>query len=121
MTLNVAFPFAPDPYGRTRRAEANEHIRDLIEQVLFTAPGERVNRPDFGSGLLGLVFGPNGPEIAAATQIAARGSLVRWLSELIDVQDVVAESDESRLSVTVRYIVRKTQQAHLATFQRPRP
>jgi uncharacterized protein len=121
MTLNVGFPFGPDAYGRTRGVDASDHYRDLVEQVLFTAPGERVNRPDFGSGLLGLVFGPNGPEMAAAAQLAARGALVRWLSDLIEVQDVTAESEESRLTVTVRYLVRGTQQPQVATFQRGSP
>jgi uncharacterized protein len=118
VTLNVAFPFTSDAYGRTMRAGADDHIRDLIEQVLFTAPGERVNRPDFGSGLLGLVFGPNGPQVAAAAQMAAQASLVRWLGDLIDVQGVDAESVESQLTVTVRYVVRRSQVAQVATFQR---
>ena len=121
MTLNVAFPFQPDAYGRAMRAADGEHIRDLIEQVLFTSPGERVNRPDFGSGLLTLVFGPNGPQVAAAAQMAAQASLVRWLGDLIDVQGVDAESVESRLTVIVRYVVRKSQQAQVATFQRSLP
>ena len=41
----------------------DDHIRDLIEQVLFTSPGERVMRPDFGAGLLALVFEPNSVEL----------------------------------------------------------
>lgn len=120
MTTNVAFPFGPDAYGRTMRAGTEGHIRDLVEQVLFTAPGERVNRPDFGSGLLTLVFAPNGAEMAAAAQMAAQASLVRWLGDVIEVQSVDASSVEAQLTVTVRYVIRKTQQAQTATFQRGR-
>lgn len=120
MTTNVGFPYAPDAFGRTMRRDTDAHIRDLVEQVLFTAPGERVNRPDFGSGLLTLLFGPNGPEVAAAAQLAAQAALVRWLGDLIEVQSVDAESAEAQLTVTVRYVVRKTQQAQVATFQRGR-
>src|SRR5271165_734476 len=56
---NIAFPFRIDGRGRTALVDDNSHIRDLIEQLLFTNPGERVNRPTFGSGLLALVFQPN--------------------------------------------------------------
>ena len=121
MTLDIAFPFAPDAYGRTMRVGAEEHIRDLVEQVLFTAPGERVNRPDFGSGLLTLVFAPNGTQLAAAAQMAAQAALVRWLGDLIDIRGIDAESSESQLTVTVRYVIRSSQQAQVATFQRSRP
>ena len=55
--MNLDFPYHFDSHGRTAAIDYDAHIRDLIEQVLFTAPGERVNRPDFGSGLLRLVFG----------------------------------------------------------------
>ena len=66
----------------------DDHLRDLIEQVLFTSPGERVMRPDFGSGLLGLVFEPGGTELAATTQHLVQGALQRELGHLISVEAV---------------------------------
>ena len=78
--------------------------------MLFTAPGERVNRPDFGCGLLRLVFAPNSDELAAATQFLVQGSLQQWLGDLIEVNDVQVESDDARLLVEVQYTVRRTQQ-----------
>ena len=78
-----------------RRPTSDDHIRDLIEQVLFTAPGERVNRPNFGSGLLQLVFAPNSDELAAATQFLVQGALQQWLGDLIQVEGV--ERRERRL------------------------
>ena len=74
--MNTVFPYQFDARGRTAEADDERHIRDLIEQLLFTAPGERVNRPTFGSGLLQLVFAPNSPELAAATTLFARASFV---------------------------------------------
>jgi len=121
MSTNVAFPFEPDAYGRTTRVGIDRHVRDLIELVLFTSPGERVNRPDFGSGLLQLLFDPNGSAMAAAAQMSAQASLARWLGDLIEVQALDVESVEERLTITVRYLIRKSRQAQVATFTRGRP
>ena len=114
--MNVDFPVHFDPRGRTADVEVDGHIRDLIEQVLFTSPGERVNRPTFGSGLMQLVFAPNSGELAAATQFLVHGALQQWLGELIEVGDVQVESEESTLRVTVQYTVRRTQQPQVARF-----
>lgn len=119
--MNVDFPYRIDPRGRTADIADDPHVRDLIEQVLWTAPGERVNRPTFGSGLLGLVFEPNADALAAATEHTVQGALQQWLGELIVVQAVDVRSDEGRLEVTVRYILRRTQEAHVATFTRESP
>ena len=69
-----------------RRDRDDEHIRDLIEQVLFTAPGRARQPPDFGSGLLQLVFAPNSDELAATTQFLVQGALQQWLGDLIEVE-----------------------------------
>ena len=117
--MNIDFPYRFDGRGRTAETDDNEHIRDLIEQVLFTAPGERVNRPSFGSGLLRLVFAPNSDELAAATQFLVQGSLQQWLGDLIEVNDVQVVSDDATLAVTVVYTVRRTQEPQTAQFTRP--
>ena len=83
LTMQLDFPYRIDARGRTAETDDDAHMRDLIEQVLFTAPGERVNRPTFGSGLLALVFEPNGEALAAATEHAVQGALQLWLGELI--------------------------------------
>ena len=116
--MNVDFPYHFDALGRTADPEGDNHIRDLIEAVLFTAPGERVNRPTFGSGLMQLVFAPNSDELAAATQFLVQGALQQWLGDLIVVDDVRAESEDSRLQVTVVYTVRRTQEQRVAQFTR---
>jgi Bacteriophage baseplate protein W len=114
----VDFPYGIDMRGRTGPTSEEEHIRDLVEQVLFTAPGERVNRPTFGSGLLQLVFAPNSDALAAATQLTVQAALQEWLGDLIEVQDVTIEAVDSSLSTTVVYAIRRTQQPQSATFTR---
>jgi uncharacterized protein len=90
----------------------------MIEQLLFTSPGERVNRPEFGSGLMQLVFGPNSPELAAALQVTARAALERWLGDVIDVVEFEAVSDAAALRVSVQYVVRRTGATGQTTIER---
>jgi phage baseplate assembly protein W len=113
--MNVCFPYQFDGRGRTQDP-LDEYVRQLVEQVLFTSPGERVNLPDFGSGLLQLVFGPNSAEMAAATQFTVQGALQKWLSAYIKVQSVVASAEESKLTVTVAYAPLSTGITQVQTF-----
>lgn len=114
----VDYPFHFDGRGRTANTSQDDHIRDLIEQVLFTTPGERVNRPTFGSGVLKLVFEPNSATLGAATQLAVQGALQQWLGDLILVEAVQVESQDATVQVTVQYVVRRTQQRNVAQFRR---
>lgn len=114
--MNVAFPYQFDLTGRTAQAADNQHIRDLIEQVLFTAPGERVNRPDFGCGLLQLVFAPNSAELATASQFLVQGALQQQLGDIIILNNVTVSANDSSLTVTVQYTVRSTQQQQVVEF-----
>lgn len=116
--MELDYPLHFDARGRAAHTASDEHIRDLIEQVLFTSPGERVNRPDFGSGLLQLVFAPNSDELAAATQFVVQSALQHWLGDLIAVESVTVESVESTLRVTVQYLIRRTQTRQVAEFAR---
>jgi len=102
--MHLSYPYRVDGRGRSATAADHERLRQLIEQVLFTAPGERVNRPDFGTGLGQLVFGPNSPELAAAVEFTVQGALQKWLGDLIRVEDVSVESVEAELRVTVTYV-----------------
>lgn len=112
----VDFPLHINPEGRTATTSEEDHVRDLIEQVLFTSPGERVNRPTFGSGLLQLAFAPNSDALAAATQVTVQGNLQLWLADRIHVQNVDVAHEESTLRVTVHYLLRLTQQSRVAEF-----
>lgn len=106
--MNIDFPFHFDNLGRTAAADEADHIRDMIEEFLFTSPGERVNHPDFGSGLLGMVFEPNCPELATALQFTIQAGLQRWLGDLIEVRKLEVTSHDSSLTVEIVYILRRT-------------
>jgi phage baseplate assembly protein W len=114
--MNIDFPFHFDTRGRTAGTDDDDHIRDMIEEFLFTSAGERVNRPDFGSGLLQMVFAPNSPELASALQFTIQSGLQRWLGDLIDVRQLEVSAQDSTLTVVVTYIVRRTQQVQTQTF-----
>jgi hypothetical protein len=116
--MQIDYPFHFDAHGRTAQTSDDDHIRDLIEQVLFTSPGERVNRPTFGTGLMQLVFAPNSDELATATQFLVQGALQQWLGDLIQIEDVQVASQDSTLTVTVQYRVRRNQQRQTAQFSR---
>ena len=116
--MDVKFPLQFDNSGRTSESAYEDHIREMIEQILFTAPGERVNRPDFGSGLLQLVFQPNSSELATTTQFLVQGALQQWLGDLIVVNAVEVENYDSTLQVTVKYTIRRNQQNQVAQFVR---
>jgi uncharacterized protein len=100
----VDHPFHFDAKGRTATTDADDHVRDMIFQVLFTNPGERVNRPDFGCGLLQLVFMPNSDALATSTQFMVQGSLQRWLADVIQVEQVLVTNEEERLVVDVAFV-----------------
>jgi phage baseplate assembly protein W len=118
MKTDINFPFRFNERGRTAEAGTDKHIRDMIEQVLFTAPGERVNRPTFGCGLRQLVFQPNSQELATATQFLVQGALQQWLGDLIQVDLVTVESSDSTLNVTVQYLVLRTRERQVSQFSR---
>ena len=116
------FPFAVSAAGRVEPApDGDAVLRSRVLQVLFTAPGERVNRPTFGSGVMQLVFAPNNDALAAATQLTVQGALQQWLGDLIVVEAVEAENDGATLRVLVQYTVRQTQQRRVAQFTREVP
>lgn len=116
--MHIDYPFRVDVRGRTADTTDTDHVRDLVEQVLFTAPGERVNRPTFGSGMLRLVFDTNGPELATATEFLVQSSLQQWLGDVVEVQAVEVASEESTLRVAVRYRIRTATQPSVAVFTR---
>lgn len=113
------YPYHFDGRGRTATTATADHIRDLIEQVLLTSPGERVMRPDFGAGLLTAVFEPNSATLAATTQFLVQSGLQQHLSGLIAVTAVDVENIDATLQVTVRYVVLSEGTPQQATFVVP--
>lgn len=117
--MNTAYPFRINGHGRTATAGDADHVRDLIEQLLFTSPGERVNRPDLGSGLMQMVHMPNSPELAATLQFTLQAALQRWLGDLIELQALDVSSINSELHIIVMYILRRTGESQTAQFIQP--
>lgn len=116
--INIAFPLAFDGTGRTALADRDAHIRQMIEQLLFTEPGERVMRPTFGCALLQLVFAPNSSTAAAAVQATVQASLQQWLGDVIRVDSLEVDSVDATLTVNVAYVVLATGTSQQATFTR---
>jgi len=116
--MDIDFPYHFDSRGRTATTDSDDHVRDMIEQLIFTNPGERVNRPDFGSGLLQMIFGPNSPELAAALQVTLKGALQRWLGDVIAVRSLDVSAVDSTLTVDLSYQRRDSGDLQTATFTR---
>ena len=115
--MQIDFPFHFDSAKRTATTTFEDNIRDMIEQLLFTNPGERVNRPDFGTGLMQMVFAPNSPELAGALQFIAQAALQQHLGSVTEAQlDVTAE--DAALTVQLKYRVRSTGEVRDITLTR---
>jgi hypothetical protein len=115
---NFPHPYGADSSGRTASPTLDEHVRQMIELVLFTAPGERPNRPDFGSGVMQLVFAPLSEELVSATEYRVQGALQQWLGDVVQFESVTVTTDESTLTVTVQYVLRQNQERQIAAFSR---
>ena len=116
--MNIDFPFHFDQRGATASTGDDDHVRDMIELLLFTNAGERVNRPDFGSGLMQLVFAPNSVELAATLQFTVQASLNQWLGDVIEVRELAVASDDAALRVNLTYMLRVSGEVRSEVFTR---
>lgn len=116
--MNIDYPFQFDGRGRTKTTGNADHIRDMIEQLLFTSPGERVNRPDFGTGLLSLLFESNSLELAATLQLTIQAAIQRELGDLVEIRALDVSSIGSSLQVAIEYAIRSTGEQRTDTFDR---
>jgi phage baseplate assembly protein W len=116
--MQLAFPYGIDTKGRTASTDADSHVRDMIEELLFTTPGERVNRPNFGCGILQAVFAPASPEIAATLNFLTQSALQQWLSDVLVVEAVDVQAVDSTVTVTVRYRTKHDDARKVSQFTR---
>ena len=114
--MNIAYPLKIDQFGHLTSANDTQHIEQLIEQVLFTMPGERVNLPDFGTGLTRFVFSGSNTEVISAIQLLVQGALQQWLGNLIQVQMVQIDVSDSTLNISVSYVIKRTRQQVFSQF-----
>ena len=112
------FPYKIADNGRTDFTDSPGNIRDMIELILFTNPGERVHRPEFGCGVGRLVFSPNSPEVASTTSYLIQSSLMQELGDLIVVMSVDCESVDSQLIVNVKYSLLDSEEETEERFER---
>jgi uncharacterized protein len=116
--MNPAYPLHFDARGRTAAADDAAHLRGLIEQLLFTAAGERVMRPTLGSGLQQLVFAPASTAVASTLRATTQAALQQWLGDRIAVDAVEAVADDATLRVEVSYRVLLTGEVRSESFRR---
>ena len=105
---SLRHPIAVDPaLGRLAQEEDfSAHIEQLVKQVLLTAPGERLNRPDFGCGVRRLLFAPASEVTATLAQTTVYQALSRWLPEAISVSEVTVRADQAVLQIRVGYVIK---------------
>ena len=101
--MNPGYPWRIGADGRTALESGDDHLKSMIEQVLLTSPGERVNRPDFGGGLYRLVFAPNSPELAATLQLTLQAGIQRYLADVVAVGGLVVQSVDDQLLIQVPF------------------
>lgn len=115
--MQIDFPYHFDGRERTSETSEENHIRDLIEQILFTNPGERVNRPGFGAGIYQLLFAPLSVEQAATTEFMIRGALQQHLGQRINVQEITAEAVDAAIHITISYQILRSGALSSASFE----
>jgi phage baseplate assembly protein W len=116
--MNIDFPFAFDTRGRTAECDYAAHVRDMLEQLLFTNAGERVNRPELGSGITQLIFAPNSPELAAALQFTTRAAIQQYLGDVLELHGLDVRAEDSKLFIDIRYALIRTGEMRTETFER---
>jgi uncharacterized protein len=120
-TIEVVFPYGLDDRGRTATATYDDHVEQMLELLLFTRLGERVNEPTFGCGLLDHVFAPNSPEIAAALNVTIAAAISLWLHDVLSVTSLNVSAQDNQLLVNIGYIVLATGSPTNLTLSVPGP
>lgn len=115
--MQIDHPFRLERSGATALTGQSDHLRDMLEQLLLTSPGERVNRADFGCGLLRYPFEPNAPELAAAVQFTVQSAIQRWLGDVLEPRTVTVTASEAALEVTIVYLARGSQEPRAESFR----
>ncbi len=116
--MNKSFPFQFDIYGHIASCDEDKHIRDMLEQILFTMPGERINRPDFGCGISLMVFGSTTPEFINVKKTQIHSQIQQLLGHLIKVNNLEISVEESLVNILINYTVFKNQEQSSVEFSR---
>jgi phage baseplate assembly protein W len=119
MTRSLFFPFQVGDLSAPKTANRTQAIRQQLDQLLFTVPGERVNRPDFGCGVQKLVFGPASPQAARTAEYTIKVNIQKFLGTLITADAVQVTTDDATLFIDILYTVKATNEERAETFRRP--
>lgn len=117
----MGFPFGFANTGRTRTPDPEQRLRELVEMLLYTIPGERVMRPDLGTPVTELLFEGMNDALGAALQVAIHGALVQHLTGLVDVREVEVTTDDSAVVVSIVYGSLYDPTSRKVQFRRDRP
>jgi len=109
--VDVRYPYGFDSSGKTAVTDDPDHIDQMLSELLFTNPGERVMQPNFGSGVAQLVFAPNSPQLAATVEYTMQGAIQQYLGDTIALEQLSVTADDSTLTIDISYIVRSTGQS----------
>jgi hypothetical protein len=101
--MQIAYPYKFAPQSGTAVADDRSHIKQMLELLLFTMPGERVNRPDFGCGVQRIVFAPVGTEIEFTLQRLIESEIQRWLGDLLRLRNLEIRAEEATLFARLEY------------------
>jgi len=100
----LTFPFSVGA-GGAAVSDRRAHVREQIEQVLFTDPGERVFRPEFGAGIRAVIFEPNGSVLAEILRKRLTDSLGEALRGEVDPKSLQVElrQEDEKLFAVISY------------------
>jgi phage baseplate assembly protein W len=116
-SAGLTFPLQVGPHGHTQTVDPSVAAEQLIAQLLFTNPGERLNRPTLGCGLIELLFDAGTDELRAATRFQVLAGLQQWLSDVVTVVSVEVTGTGGGFDVTVTYRLPATTQLRTVTYQ----
>jgi phage baseplate assembly protein W len=103
----VRFPVSVNLNGGVSSSQLEENIRQSIFIILGTAPGERINRPDFGGRIHDLMFSPNNPMTAACAEVFCEEAIYKYEPR---VSKVVCRAgpngdEPNRLDIRIEYVI----------------
>jgi phage baseplate assembly protein W len=116
----LSHPYRPD-LGHSATSDDEDHVREMLELVLFTSPGERVHRADFGCGLDQLIFLGNSPELALTVEMNVRAAVQRWLGDVMTVEKLSVLAEDATLTIDVEYRLRLTGESGSVSLTRTAP
>ncbi|UOX92722.1 GPW/gp25 family protein [Amycolatopsis sp. FBCC-B4732] len=104
------FPILPDEAGRLSYAVGETSIEHCLRALLLTATGERVMRPELGTTVQESVFTPGSVQNLRGLERSISDA-VKTFEPRVELASVLAETDpadESRVTISVEYRIRRT-------------